>query len=159
MTVPFLSIIIPAHNEEAVIVKKLENTLALDYPPGKLQVLVADDGSTDRTAEIVRDYSSSRPWIDLLSAGPPTGHLKGKTNAVTQAIEATSGEVILFTDADCEVPEQWVQETVRYFTDERVGVVAGFTSLKGRSLFQRTTRMARLSRATPSRRTVPSLVL
>jgi len=64
---PFVTLLFAAHNEEKVIYKKLENTLALDYPRDKLQVLVVNDGSTDRTAEIVREFSGRglNWWIFL----------------------------------------------------------------------------------------------
>jgi len=134
---PTVDIVIAARNEEQGIGACLASIVNLTYPKDRLRVVVVDDRSTDGTAPIVRGYSAEHPWITLLTAAPGTGHLQGKTNAVTQAIEATSGEVILFTDADCEVPPRWVEETVQSYTDEKVGIVAGFTSLTGRRLFEK----------------------
>ena len=73
--VPFLSILIAAYNEEAGIRRKLEETLALEYPPEKIEIIVLSDGSTDRTNEIVRSFAD--PRVQLLQVAGR----KGKTNA------------------------------------------------------------------------------
>jgi 1,2-diacylglycerol 3-beta-glucosyltransferase len=127
---PTVSIIIAARNEEENIGRCLRSMCSLSYPREKLEVLVVDDRSSDRTSDIVRNYSLETPNIRLLTARPPTDHLQGKANAVTQGLEDAHGEIVLFTDADCEVQPGWVEETIKYYTDERVGIVAGFTLLK-----------------------------
>src|SRR5512140_3017140 len=93
---PTVDIIIAARNEEQRIGACLESVARLTYPKDRLKVVVVDDRSSDATDEIVRSYSAKYPWITLLTAQPPAGHLQGKTNAVTQGIEATDGEFILF---------------------------------------------------------------
>jgi cellulose synthase/poly-beta-1,6-N-acetylglucosamine synthase-like glycosyltransferase len=109
----------------------------LTYPREKLEVLVVDDRSTDHTGEIVGTFSGRSTTIRLIRALPPTGHLQGKANAVTQGLDNARGEIVLFTDADCEVQPGWVEETVKYYADGRVGLVAGFTELKARSQFEK----------------------
>jgi 1,2-diacylglycerol 3-beta-glucosyltransferase len=132
---PSVDVIIAARNEERRIEACLSSIARLTYPKDLLTVVVVDDRSTDTTAAIVRRYAASYPWIRLLSASPALDHLQGKTNAVTQGIEATSGEILLFTDADCEVPSPWVEQTVQYYASPRTGLVAGFTSLVGATPF------------------------
>jgi cellulose synthase/poly-beta-1,6-N-acetylglucosamine synthase-like glycosyltransferase len=109
----------------------------LTYPHEKLEVLVVDDRSTDRTAEVVRGYSQETPFIRLITAQQPTDHLRGKANAVTQGLDQAHGEIVLFTDADCEVQPGWVDETIKYYGDDRVGIVAGFTELKATNGFEK----------------------
>jgi 1,2-diacylglycerol 3-beta-glucosyltransferase len=134
---PTVDIIIAARNEEARIGNCLGSLLRLTYPSNLLKIVIVDDGSHDRTAEIIQQYADQSPCVRLMKSTPSRDHLKGKANAITQAIEATSGEIILMTDADCEVPPQWIENTVRYYDDDSIGIVAGFTSLKGTSLFER----------------------
>ncbi len=126
---PTVSIIVAARNEEKNIAGCLDSMAALTYPRELLDIVVVDDRSEDATARIVTDYAHRFPHIRLITARPGTGTLQGKTNAVTQGIEASSGDIILFTDADCAVPPGWVEGTVQYYTDERIGLVAGFTEL------------------------------
>jgi 1,2-diacylglycerol 3-beta-glucosyltransferase len=134
---PSVSIVIAARNEEANIGDCLEAIIALEYPRELLEVIIVDDRSGDGTAAIVERYSTSHPFIRLLRAEPGTGHLHGKANAVTQGIEATVGRIILFTDADCQVKPGWVAETVKYYADDTIGMVAGFTELRGDGGFAR----------------------
>src|SRR6266446_7256030 len=90
---PFLSILIAAYNEEAGIHKKLEQTLSLEYPPEKMEVIVLSDGSTDRTDEIVQSFND--PRIRLLHI---TGRM-GKTNAQNEGVKHARGDVLVFSDA------------------------------------------------------------
>jgi len=62
--------------------------------------------------------------------------LQGKSNALVQGIENSAGEIIMFTDADCRVPPSWVENTVEYYTGERVAIVAGFISIRTRNWFE-----------------------
>jgi cellulose synthase/poly-beta-1,6-N-acetylglucosamine synthase-like glycosyltransferase len=99
-------------------------------------VVVVDDGSTDRTGELLRAAAARIPYLRPVTAGQ-AGPLHGKANALASGIEASTGEILLFTDADCRVPPGWVEATVRFYTGDRVGLVAGFTLLEGSSVFAR----------------------
>jgi 1,2-diacylglycerol 3-beta-glucosyltransferase len=132
---PSVAIIIAARNEEENIGRCLESMVRLSYPQELLEIVVVDDRSVDRTREIVNRYAKLCPRISIVTASPGEGNLRGKTNAVTQGIEASSGEIIMFTDADCTVPTGWVEETVKYYENDRIGIVAGFTSLNARNWF------------------------
>ena len=133
---PTVSIVIAARNEKANIRRCLDSILALTYPRQLMEVIVVDDHSTDDTSTIVREFVSKHTFIKLLQAEHGTEHLRGKANAVTQGIEATSGEILLFTDADCTVPPNWVERVVGYYAEDHVGIVAGFTSLRAGNWFE-----------------------
>ena len=133
---PTVTIIVPARNEEESIRRCLDSMLHLTYPRHLLEIVVVDDRSTDNTSSIIQSIAQTNSHIKVVVAEPGAGNLWGKTNAVTQGIEHSSGEIILFTDADCVVPPSWVEETVKYYTGEDIGIVAGFTSLRSNGLFQ-----------------------
>jgi poly-beta-1,6-N-acetyl-D-glucosamine synthase len=115
---PRVTMIIAAYNEEKTIREKIENTLALDYPSDRLDIVVAADGSDDRTADIVRGYE---PRVRLLHA--PTR--AGKTAALSRAVRASNGEILLFSDANTMYGAAVVSTLVRNFADSNVGGVTG----------------------------------
>ncbi|MDA2931700.1 glycosyltransferase [Nitrospinae bacterium AH-259-F20] len=110
-----MSVIIPALNEEKTIRECLSSLLKMDYPPERREILVVDNGSTDRTAEIVKSF--------------PVRYIReerrGASSARNKGIEAGKGEILAFTDADCIVSRGWLWELVRAFDEEGVGGVAG----------------------------------
>src|SRR6266404_2981394 len=91
---PTLSLLIAAYNEESQIGGRIENALEMDYPAAKLQIVVASDGSTDRTNEIVRGFERFR--VRLL-AFPQR---RGKANVLNEAIPLLSGEIVMLSDAN-----------------------------------------------------------
>lgn len=132
---PTVSIIVAARNEEHNISECLASLVQLDYPTEKCEIIVVNDGSTDKTHEIVHHFAQKHSQVKLIHAQSGTGDLRGKANALAQGIEHSAGEILLFTDADCTVPPPWVKETVSYYT-EGVGVVAGFTYLTSKKTFE-----------------------
>jgi cellulose synthase/poly-beta-1,6-N-acetylglucosamine synthase-like glycosyltransferase len=132
---PRVSIIIAARNEEENIGRCLDSVVRLTYPHDLLEVIVVDDRSTDRTHQIVGEFTKNHPQVVLAESRDEEGHLRGKTNAVVQGIDAAKGEILMFTDADCTVKKEWVEETVKYYSDNRVGIVAGFTLLRADNWF------------------------
>jgi cellulose synthase/poly-beta-1,6-N-acetylglucosamine synthase-like glycosyltransferase len=115
---PSVSVIIAAHNEERDIAAKIERTLALDYPKGKVEIIVASDASTDRTDDIARSYSS----LGVTLHRQP--ERLGKTMAQNSAVEVASGEVIVFTDATTAYESDMLRKIVRSFADPEVGCVS-----------------------------------
>ncbi|MDQ4120862.1 MAG: glycosyltransferase family 2 protein [Acidobacteriota bacterium] len=116
---PTVSFVITAYNEEKDLARKLENTLTLDYPKEKLEIIVASDGSTDRTDEIVKEFAER--GVRLLRV---EGR-KGKTVSQNQAVESATGEIVLFSDATTIYKSDVLRRTVRNFADKSVGCVAG----------------------------------
>lgn len=120
-----VTLIITAFNEEKRIREKLENSLALQYPKDKLQILVASDGSTDATNEIVDSYADK--GIELLKVI----RRGGKENAQKEAVEYARGDVIIFSDV-ATILEPWgLQEIVANFADPSVGCVSSEDRLLG----------------------------
>lgn len=132
---PRISIIVAARNEEDFIGDCVHSLLKVDYPKDSLEIIIVNDGSTDRTAEIVTSIAKDNSHIQLVSSIPGSGNLKGKANALDQGIAQSTGEILMFTDADCTVQSSWVKETIKYFTPE-VGIVGGYTILEAHRTFE-----------------------
>lgn len=132
---PSVSIIVAARNEEKNILNCLKSLHNLNYPREKLDIIIVNDQSTDRTKEIVEDFIKDKHHFRLINSEISQTHLKGKVNAISQGIDISKGEILLFTDADCIVQPEWVKATVSYFT-ENVGIVGGYTFLKAENAFE-----------------------
>ena len=116
---PNVTVLITAFNEENAIREKLLNTLAIDYPADKLEILVASDGSTDRTDEIVQEFAPR--GVTLFRQEGRAGKTTTQNNAVARA----SGEIILFSDATTAYSHDVFRQLLPAFADESVGCVAG----------------------------------
>ncbi|MBX7061265.1 MAG: glycosyltransferase family 2 protein [Pyrinomonadaceae bacterium] len=116
---PFVTVLITAFNEESSIEAKLKNTLELDYPAEKLEILVASDGSTDDTDEIVKTFASR--GVKLFRQEGRAGKTITQNNAVGVAL----GEIILFSDATTHYSPDVLRKLLPAFADEKVGCVAG----------------------------------
>lgn len=116
---PKVTILITAYNEELSIAQKLENTLEINYPQEKLEILVASDGSTDKTDEIVKSFADK--GIKLFRQ---EGRV-GKTITQNNAVERANGEIILFSDATTNYRKNVLQAILPNFADETIGCVAG----------------------------------
>ena len=116
-----VTIVVSAHNEAAVIGKKIENSLALDYPESELEIIVVSDGSTDQTDQIVNQFADQN--VVLISSEIR----RGKTAGLNSALERASGEIVIFTDADSFFPPDTVTKISSCFFDDSVGLVTGST--------------------------------
>ncbi len=116
---PRISFVISAYNEEKAIEQKVRQTLALDYPPDQLEVIVASDGSTDRTDEIVKGIGDHR--VRLVRA---EGRV-GKTATVARAVGMATGEILVFSDATGVFSPNALRALAARFADPDVGCVAG----------------------------------
>ncbi len=113
---PMVSLIVPAYDEEEVIADKVADALRLDWPRERLQIIVADDGSTDATAERAREAGA-----DLVLELPPGG----KVAALNEAVAEADGEFLAFSDANAEWAPDALGRLLAPFADERVGYVCG----------------------------------
>src|ERR1700761_3373725 len=113
---PMVSLIVPAFDEEEVIATKVADALRLDWPRERLQIIVADDGSTDATPERAREAGA-----DLVLELPPGG----KVAALNAAVEEADGELLAFSDANAEWAPDALRRLLAPFADERVGYVCG----------------------------------
>lgn len=116
---PAITLLIAAYNEQAVIARKLENSLALDYPRHRLQILVAADGSDDRTPEIVHQYAER--GVELVYQP----QRRGKMAAINRAIGAARGEIVVFSDANNLYEPSALRHLAAPFADPQVGAVSG----------------------------------
>ena len=117
--VPSISVLIAACNEETNIGQKLEQTLALDYPADKMEVLVMSDGSQDRTDEIVAGFSD--PRVRLLRIPDR----RGKTHAQNQGVKLATGDILVFSDATTVYHQQALKYLAANYQDANVGAVSG----------------------------------
>ena len=116
---PEVTLLIPAYNEEDFIAKKLENSLTLNYPTEKLQILVAADGSSDRTPDIVREFLDRGVELAYI---PERG---GKMAAINRAIQSARGEIVVFSDANNIYEAQSIRVLTAPFSDVEVGSTTG----------------------------------
>lgn len=117
---PTVSAVMVVRNEEAVIGRKIENLLTLDYPQEKLNVVVISDGSTDRTPAILADYARDCRLRIMLKAAS-----QGKAAGLNDAIKLATGEVLLFTDARQHIESAALRLLVENFSDPDVGAASG----------------------------------
>lgn len=115
---PFVSIIVPAYNEEFVIEATIRSLLNSDYD--NFEIIVVDDGSHDRTSEVVREHFRDEPLVRLF-----TEDNAGKSAALNFGLRQARGDVIVALDADTQFPAETIRALARRFVDPRIGAVAG----------------------------------
>jgi cellulose synthase/poly-beta-1,6-N-acetylglucosamine synthase-like glycosyltransferase len=119
---PSVSLLVAAYNEAAVIAEKIRNSLALDYPADKLEIVVASDGSKDATAEIVRSCAVSYPGrVRLLDFEKN----RGKLPVLNDAIPQLHGEIVAFSDASSMLTSDSLRVLVQNFSDPDIGAASG----------------------------------
>jgi cellulose synthase/poly-beta-1,6-N-acetylglucosamine synthase-like glycosyltransferase len=116
---PTLSVLIAAYNEEAVLEERIRNALALVYPAGKFEIVVASDGSSDGTASIVRRFQGR--GVRLLDYHPR----RGKSSVLNRAFRELRGEVVLLSDANTHTDPDAALRLARWFREPDIGVVCG----------------------------------
>jgi cellulose synthase/poly-beta-1,6-N-acetylglucosamine synthase-like glycosyltransferase len=120
--IPRVSLLIPAHDEELVIERKVANSRSLAYPPERLEVIVASDGSSDRTVELARSAGADQV-LNL-----PRG---GKVAALNRAVQGATGEILAFSDANSYWRPDALRRLIGRFGDERVGYACGQVRFEG----------------------------
>ena len=116
---PTVTLVISAYNEEDVLRAKLENALGLDYPADRLEIVVASDGSTDRTVAIAREFADHGVVVHEYRTN------RGKNAALNDTVPQARGEIVVFTDANGMYRPDALRRLVAYFDDARVGSVCG----------------------------------
>ncbi len=121
--------VVAARNEEKNIGNILEDLVKQTYPRDRYEIIIANDGSEDNTGTIIDSYARKYQHVKHIRAEfDRSSGLTAKKNALHQGISASSGELILSTDADCRVKSTWIETMVSYFTEE-TGMVVGFSQL------------------------------
>ena len=118
-SLPTVSVVMAAHNEQEYLPAKLENLKTLEYEEGKLEIIIVSDGSVDRTNELLQQVTDPRVRVQLLA------ERQGKPNALNQGVAMSKGEVLVFCDAATIFREDTIQMLVRHFTNPKIGVVCG----------------------------------
>ncbi|MFC1932383.1 glycosyltransferase [Chloroflexota bacterium] len=118
---PFISIIVPAYNEEHMINQRIENLLSQAYPKDKFEVIVIDSGSTDTTLEIAKVFEKDEPNVRVLEEG----ERRGKASAINLGKSYAKGEIILVTDANTVFDVNVLREIAPHFRNLNIGAVGG----------------------------------
>lgn len=134
MKFPNVSILVAARNEEENITELLLTFTQLSYPKDKIQILIGDDDSTDQTAEIIKKFAAENTYIQYIKIEKQLAGLKGKANVLAQLAHLATGELFFVTDADIEVPKNWIEAFVAERTNE--GVIVGLTLVKNKNWFE-----------------------
>lgn len=132
---PFISILVPARNEEANIEFCLQSLLQLDYPKNSFEILVGNDGSTDHTGKIIESLALQNPQIIQYQIEGQLGSAKAKANVLAQLVHQAKGDYIFVTDADITVSKTWVKNLLPYMFEQNVGIVSGTTLIEGPGFF------------------------
>ena len=120
---PYVTVMIVAHNEEKVILDKLNNVIENDYPKDKIDYIVASDNSSDATEEIVDDFIKAHPKIRLRLY--KTKEHKGKTNAQNEAQKIVDSEILVMTDANSMFKSNAISELIKSFYNDDIVYVCG----------------------------------
>ena len=124
---PRVSVIVAARNEKENILDCLKSLDALEYDNDKIEIIVVDDSSTDDTPKIIAEFINGKEKFKSIVPGESIGNLKGKANAIANAIRISKGDVIMTTDADCTVAPTWAKAIASYYTKD-VAFVGGYTT-------------------------------
>ncbi len=134
---PFVSIVVPARNEEKNIERCIISIAASDYPVEKFEIITVNDRSEDKTLEILKKLKSRYLNLKIINKSEDDNNknLRGKPGALQSGIEVAQSDIILMTDADCTVHPKWIRTISSFFADPEMGLVAGYTAIRGDNTF------------------------
>jgi biofilm PGA synthesis N-glycosyltransferase PgaC len=121
---PLVSVVIAVYNEEKIIEERIANCLSVDYPRDKMEIVIASDGSTDRTNEIVASHANDGVRLIALE------RRNGKAFALNRAIPEARGEILLLTDSNTMYENDAVRKLLRHFKNPEIGGVCGELRVK-----------------------------
>lgn len=145
MDAPIVSILIAARNEQNNILDLLRSLICLSYPKEKTQILIGNDGSTDKTAELIVGFiaqvsAHEKSMFEVLNIEKNIAGLRGKANVLAQLAHHAKGEYYIFTDADVEVPGHWLEKMLELIHEKpsakKAGVATGLTLVKNNNWFE-----------------------
>jgi biofilm PGA synthesis N-glycosyltransferase PgaC len=120
---PTISLLIPTYNEEGAIQLKLENLCKLEYPIERIQIILVDSASTDKTLDKVSEFIKNHPQLDIEVI--QESQRSGKSKALNHALKHAKGDVIVVSDADCFLSPKIMSKALPYLADRSVGAVTG----------------------------------
>ncbi len=125
---PLVSIVVTARNEENYLPECLESLRKINYPKDKLEFILVNDRSSDKTPEIMGKFARSISSAKVINIQNNPFPYTGKVNGLIQGVKASRGEILFFTDADCIVAPTWIESTICKY-DKSTGMVGGFLLL------------------------------
>jgi biofilm PGA synthesis N-glycosyltransferase PgaC len=126
---PNISILIPTFNEETMIRRKLDNVAQADYPREKMEIVIVDSASTDRTIDQIEEWSAEHGEIKVLVIQEP--ERRGMVRSLNEGLRHVSGDIVVKTDADCLWLRESIRNAMKYTADPSVGSVAGLHIIEG----------------------------
>ena len=123
----FVSVLIPAYNEEDSIEETIKHVMELDYPKNKLEVIAINDGSTDKTIKILLKLKKKYSNLNILDKKN-----SGKADSLNQGIEMAKGELIAVVDSDSFPSKESLKKLIGYFDDEKMGAVTSFVKVRNK---------------------------
>lgn len=123
----FVSVLIPAYNEEQSIRETIEHIMALEYPKVKLEVIAINDGSTDKTEEIIKKLMNKYANLKLLDKKN-----SGKANSLNEGIKVAQGELIAVVDSDSFPSKDSLKKLIGYFDDKEMGAVTSYVNVRNK---------------------------
>ncbi len=135
----YVSVIVPARNEEIHIADCIRSISANKYPNDKLEIIAVNDRSNDNTLNILQQLQNEIPNLKVVNIENESQkqNLQGKPGALQAGINHSQGDIIMFTDADCIVGEHWIETISSQYSDNNVGLVASFTNVLGNRIFDK----------------------
>ncbi len=135
----FVSVIIPARNEEANIERCIRSVASNSYPLEKYEIIAVDDRSCDNTYNILLRLKNEIPNLRLVKVTTPhlDSNLQGKPGAIQSGIDLAKGEIFLFTDADCVVHKKWISKMTAIYENQEVALVASYTTVQYSNVFHK----------------------
>jgi cellulose synthase/poly-beta-1,6-N-acetylglucosamine synthase-like glycosyltransferase len=136
---PFVSVVIPARNEEKNIRNCLNSISQSDYPTDKYEIIAVNDRSTDNTKSVLEELSEKISNLRIVNITNETAikNLKGKPGALQAGIESAKSDIIIMTDADCTVHKQWIRTMTSVFNDPNIGLVASYPGIRTNTVFDK----------------------
>tara|TARA_B100000686_G_scaffold354754_1_gene466970 strand:- start:2745 stop:3902 length:1158 start_codon:yes stop_codon:yes gene_type:complete len=142
IALPYVSVIIAVRDEEIYIENLLDSLSEQNYPSEKIEFIIIDDGSTDNTYNILSEIVTNDNRFKIIKAGKPSKGFSPKKWALNQGIKIAEGEVLIMTDGDCKMEEDWARYMAYHFKNKDVGMVLGSSPLgMSRSIWDRAMQM------------------
>lgn len=137
-SIDFVSVVVPARNEENNIKECLESIADNNLDKSQYEIIAVNDRSTDRTGDIIENLKEKIPNLVPIHITEETSNpnLKGKPGALQKGIENAKGNIVIMTDADCTFKKNWIETIKKAFTDPKLSFLASFTSIKGKNFFE-----------------------
>lgn len=134
-----ISIVVPARNEEGRIEDCIRSIACNNYPIDKYEIIAVNDRSEDETGQLLESLKREIPNLVVIHNDNKKAikNLQGKPGALQLAINSCRGEIILMTDADCTVSENWIRSHSACFDDSKLGLTAAYTDIKGENMFSK----------------------